>query len=105
MAEYIEREALIKKICEEKCRSEYQECQKGRHGDKIVLCVCDFIRLQPKADVEPVVHAHWIRKKLGYPPICSNCQSASLNAPEHSYYYYAETPRCPWCGARMDRRA
>lgn len=51
MTDYIERGALIEKICNEKCRSEYGKCQRGRVGGKVILCVCDFIRLQPAADV------------------------------------------------------
>lgn len=62
MAEYIEREDLINKICNEKCNSEYGRCQKGLHDDKIFLCVCDFIMWQPAADVTPVRHGHYTNK-------------------------------------------
>lgn len=51
MAEYIDREAAIKSICHEKCRTEYGECQKGKHDDKIILCVCDFLRFLPAVSV------------------------------------------------------
>ena len=51
MAEYIDREAAIKSICHEKCRTEYGKCQKGKHDDKIILCVCDFLRFLPAVSV------------------------------------------------------
>ena len=58
----------------------------------------------PTADVEPIVHAHWIRRYcdhrndyydvLAYPYICSACREKNKEA----------TKRCPECGARMDEK-
>lgn len=55
-----------------------------------------------EADVEPVVHAHWIRRfcdhrndyldVLEYPYRCSWCRVKNKEI----------TKRCPECGARMD---
>ena len=102
MPEYIDRDALIKRICEEKCRSEYGKCQKGRNGNKVILCVCDFIRMQKAADVSPVVHAQWVEYEVfplapsmnGYP--CGNCgmHFSASSVPTLKY--------CPNCGAKMD---
>lgn len=94
MAEYIEREGLINKICSEKCRSEYGHCQKGRHDDKIILCVCDFIILQPAADVAPVRHGLWVCVDTDNEQffICNRCKRKE----------YWESKYCPNCGARMD---
>lgn len=53
----------------------------------------------PTADVQPVVHAHWIERQLSdrgeFEFCCSNC--------EHTYYGY-DIPGnyCPNCGAKMD---
>lgn len=114
MAEYIEREALIKRICEEKCRTEYGKCQKGKHDDKIILCVCDFINFQPAADVVPVKHAKNLSPDHpvdGF--ICSACgfemaeyiEVVTDNEDDPPDKYYREfIPKfCPNCGARMDR--
>lgn len=68
-----------------------------------VECVVDVcIKKEPAADVEPIVHAHWIRRYcdhrndyldvLAYPYICSWCREKSKET----------TKRCPECGARMD---
>lgn len=61
-----------------------------------------FLDDQPTADVEPIVHAHWIRRTrdhrndyydvMEYPYRCSACREKSK---EH-------TKRCHECGARMD---
>lgn len=103
MAEYIEREALIKRICEEKCRTEYGKCQKGKHDDKIILCVCDFIRFQPAADVAPVKHGKWgayeafpLTASLNGHP-CSEC-GMRFSTSQIVFMNY-----CPNCGARMDQ--
>ena len=56
----------------------------------------------PREDVEPIVHAYWIRRTwdhrndyydvLDYPYRCSACREKSKEL----------TKRCPNCGARMD---
>ena len=94
MAEYIEREDLINKICNEKCHSEYGRCQKGLHDDKIFLCVCDFIMWQPAADVVPVRHGLWVCVDT------DNEQSFICNRCKRKEYW--ESNYCPNCGAKMD---
>lgn len=95
MAEYIEREDLINKICNEKCNSEYGRCQKGLHDDKIFLCVCDFIMWQPAADVTPVRHGRWRfcgSDKWNDAYECSECGNIAMD----------DSNYCPNCGAKMD---
>lgn len=94
MAEYIEREDLINKICNEKCHSEYGRCQKGLHDDKIFLCVCDFIMWQPAADVTPVRHGRWVCVDTDNEQffICNRCKRKE----------YWGSKYCPNCGAKMD---
>lgn len=107
MAEYIEREDLINKICNEKCHSEYGRCQKRLHDDKIFLCVCDFIMWQPAADVTPVRHGRWeVVKGVFTPggdpllrcPFCKAKESEHLCGVESR----VDWNYCPNCGAKMD---
>lgn len=56
----------------------------------------------PTADVEPVRHAHWIRKshEWDFSPYfyidftCSNCDTREQD----------KAPYCRYCGARMDEK-
>lgn len=60
-----------------------------------------FLRSLPAADVEPVVHAHWIKKveivrnQYARNYYCSNCIHEPLEIGD----------RCPKCGAHMDEEA
>lgn len=53
--------------------------------------VLALIDRQPAADVAPVVHAHWICRRLCYIGECSNCGARGIT---NKY--------CGECGARMD---
>lgn len=103
MDEYIDRDKIINRICNEKCRTEYGKCQKGRDGNKVILCVCDFIRLQEAADVAPVVHGRWIRPHWRNDVHCMDCSECGGEA-HHQEFHGAEKyySMCPHCGARMD---
>lgn len=78
MAEYIEREAIIKLIT-----SRYENPE---------LCTQEINSI-PAADVAPVVHGRW--ENFRGKPRCSQCKAVW---PEdyfgHNY--------CPRCGAKMD---
>lgn len=92
MAEYIEREALIKAI--------ENDCLELVYYTKEDAIQC--AKAIPAADVAPVVHAHWIgnetmswrhaspKRRKYYR--CSNCRTAS--AVRHK--------TCPNCRAMMD---
>lgn len=88
MAEYIERDALFRKIDGEQF---YDNADKN----EIVLPLIDGF---PAADVEPVVHAHWISKveivrgRYAQNYYCSNCLHKQLEIGD----------RCSCCGAHMD---
>lgn len=111
MGEYIEREAVIRKIrCfaadvifrgskvmmngEESCNP--VEWTKGY--EQGVKDSAGLIAGQPAADVAPVVHGVWEEADDGDGVVCSVCR-------EDFCTIYLETERfnyCPNCGARMD---
>lgn len=84
MAEYIEREELLKKLQER----------------DLCLCVSEAdIEGLPAADVAPVVHGRWISKDYMIPTAwCSVCGSEVQTDD-----YGEASSYCPWCGAKMDK--
>ena len=90
MAEYIEREALMRRIKEIHCA----ECD-SYHGVRCRACwvddTLDYIDSEPAADVAPVRHGQWksYTKNLGE---CSNC----------GYVVSIRYDYCPSCGAKMN---
>ena len=113
MAEYIKREALIRRIKEIHCA----ECD-SYHGVRCRACwvddTLDYIDSEPAADVAPVRHGRWEDGR------CSNCKeeavSTSFDEPIYDYdweenlrYSHTETHTeyhltnyCPNCGCKMD---
>lgn len=90
MAEYIEREILLKKnFYSENCNSE-----ENRWND---YAIKDIIRHIPAADVAPVKHGHWIQIDKNKCE-CSNCGIIVLIA----VYPHGDKNYCPNCGAKMD---
>ena len=110
MAEYIEREALMRRIKEIHCA----ECN-SYHGVRCRACwvydTLDYIDCEPAANVAPVRLGRWIgcngeivdwdENNPGCPRhscFCSICKSwltASDEFPVIAYF-------CPNCGAKMD---
>ena len=90
MAEYIEREILLKKnFYSENCNSE------ENHWND--YAIKDIIRHIPAADVAPVKHGHW-RQVDESKCECSNCGIIVLIA----VYPHGDKNYCPNCGAKMD---
>ena len=94
MAEYIEREALMRRIKEIHCA----ECD-SYHGVRCRACwvddTLDYIDSEPAADVAPVRHGRWNDSLARITPYCSVCG--------HSHRCLIRTPNyCPNCGAKMD---
>lgn len=102
MSEYICKEDLIKRLEQRFCKP----CKEQKLDAGGIVCracnvadaldeINDFI----PADVEPVVHARWI-KQNGYTE-CSNC----------AYWYHSDETEesddrsigCPNCRAKMDK--
>ena len=80
MAEYIEREAALNVINENKSSTE--------------LAWISVSKI-PAADVAPVVHSKWEICCDGYYPYCKRCR----NEPQGRVM----TKFCPNCGAKMDK--
>ena len=97
MAEYIEREALMRRIKEIHCA----ECD-SYHGVRCRACWVDdtlvYIDSEPAADVAPVVHGEWLLRHEGYGHYweCSSCHKNPCS------YVTKDTRYCPNCGAKMD---
>lgn len=118
MADYIDREALMKNfdgIDLTKCvkyGNETEE-QRNRSYDRMMMYeIADAIEDAPTADVAPVVHAEWIWDEnaidwgLG-DWICGACfcRNANLLADEKiNPYVWAGAKYCPHCGAKMNSR-
>ena len=99
MAEYIEREALLKDISESVVFSvkEGQPSLEIRGANKIT----DRIKAAPAADVVEVVHGEWLdngdRDSNGVPkPFAISCSICGSSAGASWMKY------CPNCGAKMD---
>ena len=93
MAEYIDREAVMK------------TAKNGNHSD-FGRSMADLTSLRevledtPAADVIEVVHSKWIRDSLTGHISCSNCKMTAPGDCELEDFY--ESDFCPNCGAKMD---
>ena len=99
MAEYIEREILLKKnFYSENCNSE------ENHWND--YAIKDIIRHIPAADVAPVVHGAWVPISDGAWAECSECGEAcdvSDNGGMTAFELFCDCYKyCPTCGAKMD---
>ena len=80
MAEYIEREKLLRDI-------NHYHLSDGKFQH--------WVEVQPAADVAPVRHGQWIDSLARITPYCSACG--------HSHRCLIRTPNyCPNCGSKMD---
>ena len=95
MAEYVEREALLKKFTD----AESQDNKAVGIGEFLFAVIRGIIENQPTADVVEVRHGYWDDCE------CSVCgkMHPSLYLDEWELEYrIKETPYCPNCGAKMD---
>lgn len=91
MAEYIEREALIKQMMANFRQASWYGC------DNPLYSIVEETILEAHAsDVAPVVHGRWIESIVrgSYALICSQCRRDTGVAYDFDY--------CPNCGAKMD---
>ena len=98
MAEYIEREALMRKIKEIHCA----ECD-SYHGVRCRACwvddTLDYIDSEPAADVAPVRHGRWEKQRGIYS--CSECGMTCPYDVQADVIEYWTCNYCPKCGAKM----
>ena len=105
MADYIDRERLIKAI--PKPKQDQSISLIGAVAD--MFCI---INAAPKEDVAPVVHAEWIWDDNGMDWglgawLCDACFCRNANLPANKKinpYVWAGAKYCPHCGAKMDSR-
>ena len=97
---YISREAAVKYIKSEQCRT----CSDiGLCGNCAVLVAVKLLAKVPAADVAEVVHGQWY--------MLDDCANAGLYCSacgrrvhhEEFAYKKLKSKYCPHCGARMDR--
>lgn len=108
MSRYIDAEYLMKRykatcdiVCQYTKKQRYTMCISCGIGSAIEVLE-DF----PTADVAEVRHGRWIEKPFEFrcggittyssvtDTVCSVCGESAIE--------YAESPYCPWCGAKMD---
>lgn len=102
MAEYIERDALLKKAIKEQ-RFVFWKDDVINNERVVLICykdLADVVRSIPAADVVPVVHGKWEKTSKCYGAIAGHCSICGLA----SGLWYVNMPYkyCPYCGARMD---
>lgn len=98
MAEYIEREALLKEL--RKSRESHAETSK----DFCLLIRCEnIVREQLAADVKPVRHGQWIEAASYGRYECSECHGADTDCCDYYGTHDVKSQEwCPLCGAKMD---
>ena len=98
MAEYIEREALLKHAHIGMTRVSDTEWQKGYWDG--VDHMAEYIREQPTADVAEVKHGYWDDNIIGFCNVCMECGAIVERTAVKSHT--GKLNYCPNCGARMD---
>lgn len=94
MAEYIEREALLKAV------SAWRVLVKDLYDcgyDDCITAMEDTISDAPAADVEPVKHGRWINENF-----CTRCSACGNMTIYDKYSREVESDYCPNCGAKME---
>lgn len=99
MAEYIEREALLRDIEE----SVVFTVRSGKPSLEIrgANAITDRIKSAPIADVVEVRHGKWVKRDDGivYWYACSVCEQKT---PRNEWGHEYHCAYCPNCGAKMD---
>lgn len=101
MAEYIEREALIREI------KELRKAHKLKANEEMLFDETDIAGLLASiqaADVAPVRHGKWISTNIAYGEYkCSVCEGMDSDCSDYySSHSVVDQEYCPWCGAKMD---
>ena len=90
MAEYFEREALLREI---------ERRERLMVGDKTISvdALKRFILNRPTADVAPVVHGRWVTHYRSGAPVAEGYVSTCCDM-----WNNRKSDYCPNCGAKMD---
>lgn len=95
MPEYIEREAVIKRL---EASPLIKNCSIFRGVQNLIDGIIDLIKRQPTADVVEVRHSEW--KQVTFSDGTKSCKCCmacgTFVEPKYNYKY------CPECGAKMD---
>ena len=94
MAEYIERDELLKDIEEERPEN-WTDSESERQAENDFYKYRDIVKMQTAADVVEVKHGEWIEYQTPNIICCSECDWGTLPC-EKDFKY------CPHCGAKMD---
>ncbi len=105
MAEYIEREELMKfPIRRDRCDKKHA----NEHFINGIETVMEYAENLPIADVAPVVHGRWIVHKTATGreyTLCGRCNTGLANYDKGNISEPMDlrgTKYCPSCGAKMD---
>lgn len=97
MAEYIEREAIMKfPIRKDRCDKEHA----NEHFIFGIESVLEYVENLPAADAAPVVHGRW--EFLGPNMLNRDCMCGTCSVCKVRSKYIVNTGLCPNCGAKMD---
>jgi hypothetical protein len=107
MAEYISREALLKRLdmasdCKNCPRCVDMKTYYDRCAYTDIQDVCSVISDMPIADVQPVIHAYWIELPKALNPNENPCKCSNCGHVLSFMNYYPKSKYCDDCGARMD---
>ncbi len=94
MAEYIERDELLKDIEEERPEN-WTDSESERQAENDFYKYRDIVKMQTAADVVEVKHGEWIEYQTPNIICCSECDWGT-GVDEKIFNY------CPNCGAKMD---
>lgn len=99
MAEYVERDALLRKI---KRYGLSDGSVLGKHSGAAEELILE-VELFPSADVAPVVHGKWVHPHWKNSNYCYDCSVCGREAMHQEYKWGDKKiyPICPNCGAKM----
>lgn len=102
MAEYIEKTQLLEKLKHRISTDDDSKFAKGfvKGANTALGIIEEWIASVPAADVAPVVHGHWIKRKHGLRKIFYHSSCCHLGFSKTGDDNY-----CNYCGAKMDEEA
>ena len=99
MAEYLEREALLKSLTQEckDCDNNFgYDCEECDYAHAML-----YVKAEKAADVQPVKRGKWCPPLMGQGKCDTYCERCHGKIMRNSTGIFEETPFCPHCGADM----